>query len=334
MVIALLCKEVMDELGITKPLTVVFYDEEFVFPETLDSVAELFALPWVDGKRLCLRTACNLSMPDGTSRVYETWDSTRELYRPKPADGLFDDSEVYVMADSERAVQKLVVTDKGKRVVQILGVRAQESLTRRATILQGAKRGAFCFLLKSAVLNFALAEPIYDWKTEDVFFYLKSQTTLTLNKLYYQAMLTKRPLRVSMPLHGAQRMNLVRLKEQNPIFYEMLIRIVPDLDNAIRYMKEAAQYGDYDELIKVYGEGIKGCRSFINDKVEKDQQPYALQALKQFVKDYILSDRYMKQGHTYESAVRHAFKEIVKGHFAKTIMLPTFVPPKPKKIAV
>jgi len=322
MVVALICKEVMDELGITKPLTVVFFDEEFVYPETLEAVDAMFKLPWVKGYSLCIPMEYQLTLPDGTEKSFRLWEEDgRKLLREFPKNAVRTEKH-YEMTEGEKAVADMLFGDqKGKRVVQLLGLRAQESITRRSTIYQRYKAGMFCFVRNSKVINIGIATPIYDWKTEDVFYYIKNQDVLKLNKLYFLEMLARKPLRVSPPIHSKSRLNLEKIKIENPFFYEMLLKVFPSIDTTARYAPSLAQYADYDTLLEKYGCTVRGIKRFCVEQVKEDLRPYALRALKQFIRDYMEFDRYAKYGHTYDSAIRHCFIEIAKGNYGKTIML-------------
>jgi predicted phosphoadenosine phosphosulfate sulfurtransferase len=322
MVVALLAKEVMDDLKIKKKLKVVFFDEEFVYPETIEAVEAMFKLPWVEGFSLCIPMEYQLTLPDGTEKSFRLWtEDGRKLLRDYPMNALKTDKH-YEMTEGEKAVAELLFGDqKGKRIVQLLGLRAQESITRRSTIYQRYKAGMFCFMRNSKVININIGTPIYDWKTEDVFYYIKNQDVLKLNKLYFLEMLAKKPLRVSPPIHSKSRLNLEKIKIENPFFYEMLLKVFPSIDTTARYAPSLAQYADYDTLLARYGADIRGIKKFILAQVKEDLRPYALKALKQFMRDYMEFDRYTKYGHTYESAVRHCFIEIAKGNFGKTVML-------------
>lgn len=303
MVTALLCKEVMDELGIDKKLKVVFFDEEFVYPETLEAVDAMFALDWVDGHRLCLEMEYQLTLPDGVEQSFRLWDKSRVLVRDMPPDAQIG-ARTYEMTEGEQAVMDILFplpSDKGKRIVQLLGIRAQESITRRSTILQRWRAGVFCFLRKSKVLNISIAAPIYDWRVEDVLFYIKNQEVLKLNKLYFIEMIARKPLRVSPPIHSKSRLYLEKIKIENPSFYEMLLKVFPDLDTTARYTNSLAQYNDYDGTIKRYGNTIRGVKAYILENIKTDLQPFALDALRRFIRDYVTYDRYLKYGHTYES---------------------------------
>jgi predicted phosphoadenosine phosphosulfate sulfurtransferase len=324
MVVVLLAYEVMQELGITDKVKVVFYDEEFVYPETLEAVEAMFKLPFVEGYRLCIPMEYELTLPDGSEQSFRLWTPEgRTLLRPIP-EGSLTTEKLYEMTEGEKAVADLIFNkpeDKGKRIVQLLGIRAQESITRRSTILQRAGSGIMCFLRKSKVLNIAMAAPIYDWVVEDVFYYIKNQDHLALNKLYFLQMIAKKPLRVTPPIHSKSRMNLEKIKVENPSFYEMLLRVFPSIDTTGRYVKSLSQYSSYDQTIEKHGLSIRGIKSYIVENISDELQLFALKALKQFIRDYMEFDRYRKYGFTYDEAVRVCFVDIMKGNYGKTIML-------------
>ncbi len=329
MVILLLALEVSKQMGRTSPVKVVFYDEEFVYPETLKSVEDAFALDGVEGYRLCLKMPHHLRLPDGKDKDFITWDTSRKLLREKPADGLFDD-DVYDMTEGERAVKKLVFGgDNGKSIVQLVGVRAQESITRRTAIMSSYKRGKFCFLLNSHILNVKIAEPIYDWNEKDVFFYLsKNQIVLPLNDIYYQNLITKQRLRVSMPFHGAGHSNIKKMREQSPEFYDAICEVFPEMNSSNIYLGNQTQI-NYDAVIQKYGNTLHGIKRYIKEEMDDDLKVFSYLLLKQFIKDYIENDRYLKRGFTYEQAVHRCFVGICKKRFGKPILLDA--PPKSKK---
>lgn len=333
MVVCLLAKEVMDELGLDKRLKVVFYDEEFVYPETLEAIDAMFSLPWVDGYRLCMPMEYQLTLPDGSEHSFRLWDETRGLLRPFPERAVRT-TKHYSMTEAEVAVSEMIFSeaDKGKRIVLMMGIRAQESITRRSTILQKWKAGPFCFIRKSKVLNIAMASPVYDWRTEDIFFYIKNQDVLKLNKLYFLEMLAKKPLRTSPPIHSKARLHLEKIKIENPHFYEMLLKVFPSIDTTARYAGALAQYADHDATIAKYGCSVRGIKNYILKNIKGDLQPFALASLKQFLRDYVEYDRYTKYGHSYESAVKKCFVAILKGDYGKTIMLNNVVQKKGRAI--
>lgn len=331
MVVALLCKEVMDELGITKKLKVVFYDEEFVYPETQQAVEEMFALPWVQNYRICLNTEWTFDSALGVPKKFMTWDKSREFFRPLPKDAIL--LEKSISMNSAELALKEVLPDKTARVVVLMGIRTEESIVRLSTIISMKKRGKLCFLRKSKVKNITLASPIYDWTTNDIFYYIKNQKILQLNKRYFVEMLLKKALRVGCPfppIQGNSASNLYKLKLEEPQFYERIIYLFPEYANIVRYSKNLAKNNNFDDVITKYGLSIKGIANFINTIEDWNLRAFSLRALRKFKKDYLDFDRYKKYKFTYEEAIRKCFIEVIKGNVQKSIMLGN-KPPSRKK---
>ena len=335
MLVVLLCKEVIDERNKGEKVKVVFYDQEFVYEETLKCVETLFAKDWVQGYRLCLTMEYELAMPDGSNQSFKLWDSSRKLFREIPKDGLFSKNS-YGITDGEIAVRELVFKNDGSRkVAQFLGVRTQESITRLSTILASWRKGAQCFLRHSPrARGTDIGIPIYDWTEKDVWFYLKHQEVLEVNKMYYLEMLAGRPLRVDIPLASGNGLNLESIKLKNPNFYELMLKVFPNLDTTAKYAHSLAINKNYNQMIEKYGLTIKGIRQLIEETVpDSELKLYALSAFRKFLKDYIEFDRYTKYQHTRESALRYAFIAFCKGDYSRTIMLHNKVLTKKEKVA-
>lgn len=324
MVVALLCKEVMDELKITKKLKVVFYDEEFVYPETQQAIDEMFALEWVEGYRICLNTEWTFDSALGTPKKFMTWDKSREFFRPLPQNAIFLAKSIGMNSAELALKEALFNNDKTKRIVILMGIRTEESIVRLSTILTMKKWGKLCFLRKSKVKNMTLASPIYDWTTNDIFYYIKNQKILQINKRYFIEMQLKKALRVGCPfppIQGNSASNLYKLKLEEPAYYERIIELFPEYANIVRYSKNLAKNNNFDEVINKYGLSIKGIAEYINTIEDWNLRAFSLRALKKFKKDYMDFDRYLKYKFTYEEAMRKCFIEVIKGNVQKSIML-------------
>lgn len=324
MLVLLLAKEVTEELGIPK-VKVIFYDEEFVYDETLKNIEQIFSKSWVQGYRLCLPMDYEIVTPDGSLANFFLWDDSRKLMRPKPADGIFTDKH-YSITQGERAVRELIFNKKGdgsKKIVQLMGVRAQESITRLSTILASYRKGAQCFLRHSTTARGTdIGTPIYDWQEKDVWFYLREQKELELNEMYYIEMMAGRPLRVSAPIHGHDMLHFKDMKIKNPKFYEMMCTVFPNMNTTMQYVGSLTQYKNYDQMIEKYGLSVKGIKKLIEDTCpDEELRFFALTKMRKFLRDYIEFDRYKKFGHTYESALRILFITFCKGGYERTIML-------------
>lgn len=108
----------------------------------------------------------------------------------------------------------------GKTAV-LIGIRAQESLTRRAIFTSKRRTQTFKNLNYSKVVskNMINFYPIYDWITEDIWF-CNYKFNFDYNKiydLYYQAGLTIDQMRVASPFHlsGQDNLKLYRIIDPN-----------------------------------------------------------------------------------------------------------------------
>lgn len=328
MIIVLLCREVLLEMGRPdQKVNVVFFDEEFVFPETIEAVEKMFVLPWVKGFWLCVPMSHEIVREDGSFRPITLWDKTRKNTRPVPSSAIVTEKQ-YGTPQGDKAVRELLFQGT-TRIAYLLGLRAEESMTRESTIMARHKKGAHCFYFHSKhAPGIDVVTPVYDWKMIDVFYYIKNQDTLELNKMYFLEMLNRRALRVGSPLHGKEMAHLHDIKLKNPQFYEMLVSIFPDFATTTNYVGALMKHGDYDSLVKKYGCTLRGVRQLIEDSVsDPELKLFALKKMKGFIRDYIVFDRYKKYNHTRESAIRFLMKEMSKGAYDRTIML-LIIPPK------
>ena len=334
--LVLLTKEVVEERGLDEKVKVVFYDQEFIYPETEKFIANLFKQEWVTGYRLCLDMGMEIANPDGSFISVTFWDKERKFFRPKPEDGIFSDNEYFDIVRGERAVRDLIFPDGGsKKICQLIGTRAQESITRLSTILASYRKGAQCFLRHSLTARGTdIGTPIYDWLEPDVWFYLKGNDILELNEMYYLEMINNRPLRVGVPINNSTIKNIADIKKKNPKYYEMLTSMFPEIDTAGRYASSLAQFNDYDKMVEKYGMSIRGIKNLLKDIIPDDEMRlFALYKFRKFVRDYIEFDRYTKYGHTRESALRVAFISYCKNNYSKNIMLRNKVETKKERVA-
>lgn len=333
MVCVLVALEAMKELGIKEKLKVVFYDQEIVYPQTVESVQEVFDLPEVEGLWLYLRFRSGMIDPDASISEYITWEDGREHIRKMP-EGALTNEIIYDMFSAEEAVDDLVFHNKRNiRVCQVLGIRAEENISRLGKVLASHKKGAQCFLFKSKIRNFQMAMPIYDWTDNDVFYYLKGQKRLSVNKLYQLLMVLNRPLRVSPPIHSKQISNLHTIKLINPTFYERVVEVFGDFDTTAKYSQSLNATVGKKNIYKKYGVSVRGIREYIATIKDEESRLSALSALKRFIKDYIEYDRYTKFGHTYESALKECFAQVLNHEYSRNFMLRNKVENKKEKAA-
>jgi predicted phosphoadenosine phosphosulfate sulfurtransferase len=150
------------------PLDVVFWDEECIPPETVEYCERVAALPDVSFRWFCLpiqhRNACSKRSP-----YWYPWHP--------------DDRDKWVRELPPRAITYLpgFVPNEGippqigaklppslGRVVMLLGIRAQESITRRRAITQGKSGDRAYYVVPPEFPWVTKAYPIYDWTWGDV----------------------------------------------------------------------------------------------------------------------------------------------------------------------
>lgn len=162
------------ELGKT-PLHVFFFDEECIPDETVDYVRRVAALPDVRLDWYCLpvkhRNACSRQHP-----WWYPWDPAGpDLWtRPLPPEGITAIPGYHFPPPEQRVlipemVGHLFPPSQYGSVCMVLGIRAQESLTRLRAVLRRDSEN-FLVLDQGAASrgNLWKVYPIYDWRTEDV----------------------------------------------------------------------------------------------------------------------------------------------------------------------
>lgn len=163
------------------PVKVVFWDEEAISYEVEDYVRRTAARPDIDLTWYCVpikhRNACSKESP-----YWTTWNPAEaDLWvRPMPPEAArgIDGYDWRAEVQSIPALSSLVLNDPNLgRVCQVMGIRAQESLTRTRAVTRrtfdnyivevavGASWGQV--QVKPLTPQYK-AYPIYDWKTEDV----------------------------------------------------------------------------------------------------------------------------------------------------------------------
>lgn len=155
------------------PVDVFFADEEIVAPETVDYVRRVAARPSVRLFWSCIplrhRNACSKEQP-----WWHTWHpDDRELWvRDPPPEACTADTYPHVpWTTIKEQTQALFPAGRGI-VVQFLGRRTQESLTRFRMI--ALRRGENAFMTRNPKTYMRWADPIYDWLPPDVWTAIKA----------------------------------------------------------------------------------------------------------------------------------------------------------------
>lgn len=157
---------VAEELG-RLPVETFFYDEEAIPPETVEYMLRIAADPRVDLKWYCLpitcRNACSSDSPDWFPWAPEEqaiW--TREL-----PPGAITEPPVGFARQTTEGMTPLLYPPSAGNVMVLMGIRAQESLTRHNAVC--IRRGFDAYKTSySGAANLTKGYPVYDWSLDDV----------------------------------------------------------------------------------------------------------------------------------------------------------------------
>ena len=155
------------------PVDVFFADEEIVAPDTVDYIRRVARRSSVRLFWSCIplrhRNACSKKQP-----WWFTWhprDRDRWV-RLRPSEAHTADTHPHVpWTDIKGQTQALFPSTRGV-VMQFLGRRTQESLTRYRMI--ALRRGKGAFMTRNPRTYMRWADPIYDWRAIDVWTAIKT----------------------------------------------------------------------------------------------------------------------------------------------------------------
>lgn len=268
LVVLHLAQEVAQERGITKPLNVVFRDEELIPDEVINFVDKYRREPWV--KMLWFTVPLKSTKYIlGVCKEYVQWDTAREWVREKPEWGVS-------LPDGDKRVFDQYTMDaftarffKGK-IAFLTGIRSSESIMRFRASVNKLNDNYINAVSDPSAKNVMLCKPIFDWEEDDVFkfFYDKG---IPYCDIYDKQMWAGNNLRVSTPLHAESAKRFDRLRVTTPDFYNRVIRVFPEMLAHERYFGEL----DREGIKRKYGESYEGVRAWIEENIE-DETAYAL----------------------------------------------------------
>lgn len=227
-----LVRERMDRAGDDRPVAAVFRDMEYVNGAVLDKVAETFALPWVDGRWLCLSQPSRTTIA-GHAIDFMPWDPAREWVRPMPDGAVSDPGTSYTPA----MYDELTVSLWPGRVVIGTGLRAAESLMRYRSV---ANKLHEPWLTKSKAPGVTMCRPMYDWQEADVLRWLYDVGETPAAIYAAQVWAGKGDLRTASLLAQEQMRDLPTLKVTDPDAYAALLDLDPEVAVAERYDRDLA----------------------------------------------------------------------------------------------
>lgn len=312
-----LTRMVMDEMGITAPLDIVFQDEELIPDDVLEHVASLRDQPDRYTLHYVAVPLIGSFFYLGDQVPYVQWDENREWIRPKPD---------YAITHLHPQNKPMKQQDTGPyliarlgwrgRVAMINGIRAQESLTRfrSCTLVRNSNNYV---MRDSASKNTWLIKPIYDWSTFDIFRFFFDHD-ITYCKIYNTEMhagTSDAELRVSTPVHAQAYGYLCRLRTMYPKLWEQLCSIFPDIPAHERYWRDVDRFG----IIQTYPKSFAGIMQYIDENIHAQVSKAA--AIKVVKTCWVSKQNNKRTGKFSDPAtgacfgypLLHVFRGIVKG---------------------
>lgn len=301
-----LVHEVMIERGITKPLDVVFRDEELIPDEVINFVDKYRQEPWINMLWFTVPLKSTKYVL-GVCHSYTQWDNSREWVRPKPAwatslpDG---DNRVFDQYSMDSFSAQYY---KGK-LAFVTGIRAAESLMRYRASVNKLNENYINAVSDPKCTNVKLCKPLFDWQEDDIFKYFYDRS-IEYCSLYDLQMWAGNGLRVSTPLHAESAKRFDLIKSTTPDFYKRVTALFPEMLAHERYYKEL----DREAIKQKYGESYGGVRAWIEESIE-DEKQYEL-AIKRFESVMI---RAAKMPDAYPP--RHLLTAFMSGSFKREIL--------------
>lgn len=254
-----LAHEVALERGDTRPIKVVFRDEELIPDSVIDFVDEYRRKDWIDLRWYAVPLESDKYIL-GSSTRYVQWDAEREWTRPKPDFALTPESLGLDprLVLSQYSMDALVARDEKGKVAIVTGVRASESLMRFRAMTAKLSEN----YINSVDKRIATVKPIFDWHENDVFRYF-FDNNIRYCPTYDSQLWAREPLRVATPLLTERAKRFDNLRYYEPEFYDRVIRVFPEMTLQERYYKEL----DRESVIEKYGHSLDGVEQWVEDNL-------------------------------------------------------------------
>lgn len=232
-----LTHEVMVEKGIKDKLPVMFLDQELEIPMVIEHVREVMHYDWVE--------------PYWIQSYFREWNSSKgdwfhvwgkgERWVREKEDIAMKDIDFEVKENFGKVMECVNHTLFGDGYIKLAGLRIEESPTRRMALTNGdVYKGISWGCKEKKGLTFY---PIWDWKTNDVWYYIFSKR-LPYCKLY-NYYFTKHPLakcRVSSFIHENSIQNIKDVKEIAPEFYERAMQRIENINTTVQSYENLKKY--------------------------------------------------------------------------------------------
>jgi len=264
-----LTHEVAKERGIAK-VPVFFLDQEVETPHTIDYMRQVMALPWVDP----IWVQSFYVKPNGSSGGdFNVWGPGEEWCREKEPNNPYTDVVLKGGPKPKNEYWAFLNEILGPKNICLAGVRIQESLTRRAGLLNEKKYKDITWAKKNNSLSYTFY-PIYDWGLHDVWYYIFSNR-FPYNKVYnyYFSHKSLAMCRVGSYVHPRCVESLMEIREISPEFYKKALKRMANINSTIQshdmiheFIGELPKYfSSWDEYVCYLADNIIYNEKDIND---------------------------------------------------------------------
>ena len=243
----------------------------------------------------------------GVTTEYIQWDNNREWIRKKPKFAITlpkSDKRIFDQYNSDSFIGAYY---KGK-IALVNGIRASESLIRYRASVNKLNENYINSVPDQRIKNVKLVKPLFDWEEDDVFKYFYEKKIPYCN-LYDWQMFSGQALRVSTPCHAESAKKFYKLREIDPVLYEQVVSIFPDMTVQERYFKEY----DTGAIIKENCTSLRSIAKWITDNITEPNE-FAL-AKKRFNS---VASRYRKFPESYP--LEHILRQFVNGAYKREVV--------------
>lgn len=313
LVVLELVDQVYKELGRTDKVKAKFMDEELVADPIIDFVQSVAESGRYDLMWYCLPMYTGFYTM-GKHMPFLAWDKNRVWHRQPP-------DRPYVVRDvgvdtrhlNENTLGTVLYPQReGHRVVELTGIRAEESMKRFLSVNRLRQGELPNYASVTVEGHLYSAKPIYDWVERDVFKFFKDYN-IQYCPFYDSQVWVGTPLRVSSALHERAIGQFLKLKELAPRFYESIRSVFPEIETHYRYNKSRSTGSDLGE----YAHTFDGLREYIKDTLDESHQAEATE----YVTRYEVKRRNILAREPHQPLGRvsllQLFKAVQGGRFVK-----------------
>lgn len=265
LVVVNMVREVSNELGI-HTVNVVFRDEELIPQCVIDFVCEYHDLEWVNMKYFAVPLHSQKYVL-GNTESYVQWDKTRKHIRKPPEFAittLDNDDRIF----TQDTMDGYIASNFSGKIAFVNGIRSSESLVRfRASVNKMNEN--YINATKSNLPNVRFCKPIFDWEENDVFKYFYDKD-IPYCTVYDWQMWNGDQFRVATPVHQEGAKTFHKLKTLDPVLYNQIIDIFPEMIVQDRYYKEFNR----DAVKEKYSKSMHTVLDWIKEHITEPKQKH------------------------------------------------------------